>query len=184
MVLPAINGQLALHGSETLEYFDLANGNVVSMYFIYLLIGYGLGKGMLEKWSIWPVIGGAVVTFGLCAAVQLYGYAQPADYLVDYSFPLLPICGGFLFELIRRSPKTLRALEPGFRYLSSISFGIFFAHIGIMTALVKLTGDWNMIRPVRVMLYQAVSLLGSVAVIWPLSRVRFLRKYLFLIKDR
>jgi len=182
MVLPALNAWLSMNGEPKLEYVVLKDANCISMYYLYLIGGFWIGKGGLSKWRTWLVGLIAIVAFGLCCGMQMYGYSQPAEYLVDYSFPLLPICGAFLFELLRRGAHYFRKIQPAISYIARISFGIYFVHIGIMTVLVKITGDWDMVRPLRLIMYQTVSLVGSVAVIAPLSKIPLLRKYLFMIK--
>lgn len=183
MVIPCINDLLSV---LKLQKFTtpLAEHYFFSFYYIYIIVGYLVGKGTLGKLSTWSVTAVAAGTFLICCGYQLWVYSQPADYLVGYSFPLLPICAGFLFELVRRGAERVQKLERPVTCISRIAFGIYFVHIVIMTALVAVLDRVapGMLRPLRLILLEVVSVGLSVAVILPLSKIKVLRKYLFLIK--
>ena len=181
MVMPAINALLDLGGKDQLS-LNLYAADLLPMFLLYILVGYFVGQGCLSRFKTWAVALAAVVTFGICCGVQYYAYSQPVDYLVSYSFPLTPLCAAFLFELFRRSAPLFHKIQPAIGYISRISFGIYFVHIVIMTELVRFIGDWDMTRPLRLVIYLFVSFLGSIAVIAPLSKIPLLRKYLFMIK--
>ena len=181
MVLPALNSLLAVLGLPT---YTSAIGEIYlfSYYYLYIIIGYLVGKGTLAKIKTWLIGLIAGLSFLLCCGYQFYVYSQPLDYLVAYSFPLIPVCAGALFELIRRCGEHFRRLERPITYLSRISFGIYFVHIVIMTCLVSLTNNFSIPRPLLLIILEVGSFVGSILVIMPLSKIKVLKKYLFLIK--
>lgn len=181
MVLPAVNTALEMAGLPALSA-KIYEENLFPMFYIYIFAGYFVGQGCLFRLKTWLIILVAVGLFATCYTIQYFAYSQPMDYLVSYSFPLLPICGAFLFELFRRMAPIFQKLGPLLGYLSRIAFGIYFLHIIIMTTLHSVTGGWEMIRPLRLVMYQGVSFLGSIALIFPLSKIPVLRKYLFMYK--
>lgn len=181
MVLPAVNAGRTMHGLPKLS-LKIYEENLFPMFYIYIFFGYFVGHGCLSGFKTWLVGLITVGLFAICCGIQFYAYAQPMQYLIGYSFPLLPIGAAFLFELFRRMAPLLQKLAPAIHYLSRIAFGIYFVHIVIMTVLTLVMADWEMIRPVRLIVYQVVSFFGSIAVIAPLTKIPVLRKYLFMYK--
>lgn len=186
MVRPAINVLLYMNGLSTFDS-ELREADLFSCYYLYIIVGYFVGKGALSRWKGWLVASLAAVTFLLCCAFQFYVYSQPYDYLVSYSFPLLPVCAGLLFEVIRRGAHRLKALERPVTYLSRITLGIYFMHMVIITVLNsnKMTAvmQYAVWEPaLKTLFLEAVSVVGSIAIIALLSRVKLLKKYLFMIK--
>lgn len=183
MVHPFVNGLLKLLGLE-MYTTPLGEHYLFSFYYIYIIVGYLVGKGALGKLRTGVVAMVAGGSFLICCGYQLWVYSQPANYLVAYDFPLMPVCAGFFFELIRRCADGFKKAERPITYLSRIAFGIYFVHIIIMTALTEVLDQFapGLFRPVRVIVLEVVSVGLSVAVIWPLSKIKVFRKYLFLIK--
>ena len=183
MVFPFVNGLLTLLGLETLTS-PLGEHYFFSFYYIYIIVGYLIGKGALSRLSTGTVAAVAGGSFLICCGYQLWAYSMPANYLVAYDFPLMSVCAGFLFELVRRKADDMRKAEKPITCVSRISFGIYFVHIVIMTVLVAVLDRVvpGLYRPLRLILLEVVSVGLSIAVILPLSKVKVFRKYLFLIK--
>lgn len=183
MVIPGINDLLSVLSVDQFSS-PLGENYFFSFYYIYIIVGYLVGQGALSKLSGWSVTLVAVGSFLICCGYQLWIYSQPADYLVGYNFPLLPVCAGFLFELVRRGANRVRKLERPVVSISKIAFGIYFVHIVIMTALAEVLDAVapGMFLPLRLILLETVSVGLSIAVILPLSKIKVFRKYLFLIK--
>ena len=183
MVMPFVNGLLTLLGVEALTS-PLGEHYFFSFYYIYIIVGYLIGKGALRKLSTWTVAAVAGGSFLICCGYQLWAYSMPANYLVAYDFPLMPVCAGFLFELVRRRAEVLQRAEKPITCVSRISFGIYFVHIVIMTILVAVLDRVapELYRPVRLMVLEIVSVGLSIAVILPLSKIELFKRYLFLIK--
>ena len=183
MVVPFISNLLVLLGQKELTS-PLGSHYLFSFYYIYIIVGYGIGKGALSKLKTGTVALAAAGSFLLCCGYQLWAYSRPANYLVAYDFPLMPVCAGFLFELVRRGAHRVRKVEKPITYISRISFGIYFVHvvfIGILVALLDRFAP-GLFRPVRLILLEVLSVGLSIAVIIPLSKLKLFQKYLFLIK--
>lgn len=186
MVLPAVNLLLYMNG-HSIYTSTLREADLFSCYYLYIFAGYFVGKGALSNWKSWWVGGLAVLTFVLSCAYQFYTYSAHYDYSIGYSFPLLPICAAFLFELLRRGAHRFKGMQRPITYLSRITFGIYLIHIVIMETLNSNAFDafmnystWN--PAIRMFYLEVVSIIGSVAIIALLSKNKLLRKYLFLIK--
>ena len=186
MVLPMVNAILKVGGLQSFVS-KLQMVDITPYFYIYILLGYFVGKGVFAKWKTWTVALIAVGSFLLCCGFQLFMYAQPLDYYLDYDFPLLPICAGAVLELARRKADLLKPVQKPVEQLSRISFGIYFLHIVIMTGLNCDTIDgilhyarWN--PALKLVYLEVVSVGVSIVLIALLSRIKLLRKYLFMIK--
>lgn len=182
MLLPAVNVLLEMNGMRTFTS-ELREADLLSYFYIYVIVGYAVGQGMFSKLKGWVVALLTAVSFLLCCAFQFYAYSQPADYIVSYDFPLLPVCGAFLFELIRRTAHCFSRLERPITFISRIAFGIYFMHMVIMTTFLTVTNDLSGFAPaLKLVTLEVVSVGGSIVIIALLSKIKLFRKYLFLIK--
>ena len=183
MVVPFANGLLTLLGKDTVTT-PLMESYLFSFFYIYIIVGYLVGKGLLSKLRTWTVGIGALGTFLICCGYQLWAYEQPANYLVAYDFPLIPVCAAFVFELVRRCAHRFKKAEKPITGMSRIAFAIYFMHIIIMTDMVEVLNRFapGLMAPVRLLVLEITSVGLSVAVILPLSKIKVLRRYLFLIK--
>lgn len=182
-LVPTANELLSLIGSGRVMEFSLYEGNVFSWYLLYVLAGYWVLRGGLSRVKTLLLAAATALLFAAMVLLQLYAYSQPDNYLVSYYFPLLLPCAAGLFELIRRKGASLLALRGPVEYLSTVSFGIYFIHIIIMSLLqwyMDFSG-WNLV--LQLLFLEAASILGSIVVIRLLSYVPPLKKYLFMIKD-
>lgn len=181
MAIPAINAIARLLGGSTMTV-AIREADLLSFYYTYILAGYFLSVGALNKLKDRTVILTTVLSFLLCCLLQIYAYAQPSQYLIGYDFPLLLICGGSLFECIRRKADCLQRFQKPITYVSRISLGIYFLHIIIMTGMTGMMGDLGKTHLWRLLLLEVGSVGLSIVIIAVLSRIRIFRKYLFLIK--
>lgn len=183
MLLPFVNDLLKLLGQE--RYSSAISTEYLPVYYyLYVLIGYLVSRGVLEKFRTGTVAAVAAISFLVCCGFQFWAYARPVDYLMDYNFPLLPVVAGFLFELLRRTADRFRRMEKPITGLAKIAFGIYFLHIVIMKALVTILEHWQIIMPlpIRLLALEVLSVGLSIVMIMPLSKIKLFRKYLFLIK--
>lgn len=181
MVRPAISFLLYTNGKATLTS-ALREADLFSYFYLYIFAGYLVGTGFLSRLKGWCVGLICALSFVLCCVFQFYAYTQPFDYAVSYQFPLLPICAAFLLEALRRTAPSLRRLERPTTYLARISFSIYLMHMVVMTTLnsvMDYTG-WNQV--IKMLFMHTVSIVGSILIIAPLSKIKLFRKYLFLIK--
>jgi len=183
MVVPFISNLLVLLGHKGLTS-PLGERYLFSFYYIYIIVGYLIGKGALSKLRSWSVGVLALGSFLICCGYQLWAYSRPANYLVAYDFPLMPVCAGFLFELVRRSAHKVQKAEKPITCISRISFGIYFVHVVIIGVLVAVLDHFvpGLYRPLRLILLEIIPVGLSIAIILPLSKVKWFKRYLFLIK--
>ena len=182
MVFSNLNAILSILGSTKAVSFELYSGYLFSFFFLFVIVGYWISQGGLQKMRTWLV---ALITFALFAGIcifQLWVYSCEINYLVNYDFFAMLPCAAGTFELIRRGAHWIKRLERPVTYLSQISFGIYFVHIIIMSELYWYV-DLAMLRPVRLLFLEAVSFLGSIIIIALLSKIPLLKRYMFMIKD-
>ena len=181
MVIPAISNFIVLLGGEPLVSAVLES-YLFSFFYLYVLAGYYINKGILAKWRTWVVGVLALGTFLLCCGFQLFAYAQPANYLVAHDFPVMLFCAIFTFEYIKRTAHLCAKVEKPISYISRISFAIYFLHIVIMTILTKIITMSGWYYWCKLLFLEGISMLGSILIIMVLSQMKPIRKYLFLIK--
>lgn len=154
------------------------------VYGLYLLSGYYIGKGYIKKLPTCFIIIGAVVCFVSCILLQVYANQSYYLYNVWYDFCGIFITGFLCFELIRR----IRFIyEFKFfillcRYISQISLALFFLHQPLQIALTKYINQLCLWSGFKVILLWGASLLGCVFLIGVFGKVKFVKKYCFLIK--
>ena len=124
---------------------------------------------------------GAILCFAICSGCQFYFYSC-SNYQVEYMSPGILIGSALLFECFRRWSGRLRRWERPISSVSRSSFAIYTVHIFFMSALYWFVNFDGWPRRTIVIAYLLGSLAGSALVIWPLSKIPFCRKYLFLIK--
>ena len=181
IILPAINAFLQMQGQPTFSSV-LQEAHLVSILYLYILGGYFISQGALAKLKDWLVAVIAGGSFLLCCGYQLYCYAQPMNYLVKDVFPLIYVSAGFLFELLRRKAHHFSKLSRPVTYLSRISFGIYFMHIIVLNLLTTFMDFSAWSQPLKMLFLEVATVGGSILIIAPLSKIKVLRKYLFLIK--
>lgn len=156
----------------------------LSPYFIFVIAGYLISRGYLKKLKNIFVILGFLLPFLLTCAFQMYIYSTKTDLALPYNDFGVLVSSVFLFELIRRFSEKLKKLERQVDYLSKISFGIYCVHMIIMTVLAKNTVGLKAQMPQYCYFFfiAAVSVVGSIIIIAPTSKIPFIRKYFYLMK--
>lgn len=183
MLMPFVSEMSSLSGGNEIV-FALKTANLFSFYLLYILAGYWVSEGLLKlvKAPVLVTAGGVLLV--LTCVIQLQLFRRPADYVATYDFPLYLPIGICTFELIRRYGGTQGTQTHLFAYISKISFAVYFVHVCIMTFMEKFVDFSAWARPVVLLFFEISSMLLSVFVIWALSHVPFLKKYLFLIKGK
>lgn len=179
MIIPSVNNYWYFMDIDRAFDIALDGSHLFSMYFLYIIAGYYISKGRLEKIPAPVIAGGLILSFAAVCFYQQHVWQLPNGYLVDYNFPGFIIIAGFMFELLRR---TIRTARPALEYLSRISFGVFFTHILIMDCL-----RWFLLETVtdpvaNTLILEGVSLAGSILVISLLSLSKPLGRLLFMLK--
>ena len=146
-----------------------------------MLAGFGIAEGWLRRLSDRAVIAAAVLSFLLCTALQFFAYSRSA-HLLEYSSPGILLTAVLLLECFRRFAGRLRRWEKPLAAMSRSAFALYLLHVyplAVLTWLCDLSA-WS--HAAKVLLLEIVPLAVSGLVIWPLAKIPFFRKYVFLIK--
>lgn len=182
MLIPNLNTIVSGLGIEKSFKSAFTINDLFSIYFIYVVLGYYIGDGLLNRIkNKWVILGGGIVSFGLTALFQFWIYSSPIDYYLRYRDIGILISACFLLECFRRWSQFLMPIKKQIIYLSSISFGIYFVHICIMTYLHHLIGKKIQYLQ-KFLLLESVSFIGAIIIIYFLSKISIFKKYLFMIK--
>ena len=150
--------------------------------YLYIFAGVAVSEGVFRKLTTRTVGWLTGICFTLTCAYQLWLYSTPANHLLMEPSPSILITSTLCLKLIRRIAPRFEGWKKGITYLSKIAFGIYFVHILIMSAMYWYLDLNAVARPLRVIFFEAVSFIGSIAVIWALAKIPVCKKYLFLIK--
>lgn len=181
MCVPAFNVIQEVRGSWKF-YTALREYNLCSVYYLYIFAGVAVSEGMLSRLKTKTVAWLTAVCFTLTCVYQLWLYSTPVNHLLMEPSPSIFVTSTLCLELIRRTSHKFEGWKSGITYLSRIAFGIYFVHILIMSGMYWYMDLSALARPLRVVLYEAVSFLGSIGIIWILAKIPACKKYLFLIK--
>lgn len=182
MCIPAFNAFQKAGGGWTLHSV-LREADLCAIYYLYIIAGYAVSRGLLEKLSGKLLGTLTAVSFLVACLWQLWFYAAPVNYLLMEPSPSILLTSALVFECFRRYAPRLTRWAGGLSYLARIAFAIYFVHMPIMSAMYWHLDLSALSRPVQMVLYEAVSFGGSLVIIGLLSRIGFIKKYVFLIKD-
>ncbi len=180
MLLPVINDYRSMFGLNVLSNY-LYYSNFFSEYLLYILAGWWVAEGGLRKLTDRTVIGAALLCYLLCTALQFWCYSS-SDHLIDYDSPAILLSAIPVFELLRRYADRLRRWERPIAAVSRAAFALYLLHVFFLWGFhwyMYFTG-WHRAAKLLFMLFAPLGLSGLI--IWPLSKIPFCRKYLFLIK--
>ena len=157
---------------------------IVSLYFIYIIVGYWISQGNMGKVKTPIVAVSCAVSFLLTCVYQIIIYTTGIDYPIIYDNVGILLSSIFLFELFRRFSNDLIKLRRPVEYISRIAFGIYFVHIVIMTILVDYLPNVKtaLPQPAYFFFLELVSVGGSIIIIAITSKIPFVKKYLYMIK--
>lgn len=154
-----------------------------AMYLLYIFAGYAISRGAMKKLSTRTVFLGVFGFFLVLWIHQLGALALDYNYCIDYDTTVLLFWGCFVFEAIRRKGDLLKFAKKSITHLSKVSFGIYFIHIILMEAM-----DWTLsftgfLRPAKFVVLEVVSFGGSLLLIWLLSKNKYLKRYMLMLKS-
>ena len=182
MLIPNIQECLHQLRSVQVFQFNLSSTNLFSIYLLYILAGYYLGKGVLSGISDAKLVTFSGIALVLVVGLQLWFFSCGVANEIDYNFLGLLILSVSLFECVRRTCFNRKEKAWVVR-LSQISLGIYFLHICIMGGLVIPVRKFIHNPLILTITILVVSVFCSVVVIEVLSKYRWARNYLFLIKE-
>jgi len=180
MVFPALNAWLGFFGRDGYTNY-LYYSNLFSMYLLYVLAGWAIAEGGLRRFSDRALMVLAVLSFLLCTALQFFSYSRSA-HLLEYSSPGILLTAALLFACFRRFGEKLRRFERPITAMSRAAFALYLLHVFPLAALSWFFDLSAWPHTAKVLLLEIVPLAVSGLVIWPLSKIPFFRKYVFLIK--
>ena len=185
-ILPDINGFVGAIGlTKTIET-KLESSNIFSMYLLIVLIGYFIHIGLLRKLKTSMLTIVLIVSFVSFCLFQLWFYSIDYDFVVGqhYSsiFPL--VVAAAMFELLRRTEVKRRIVIVITKYISLISFGIYFVHICIMEGMRSVINHMGLdiSNLFMFVLLEGVSFGGAVIIIELTRKNKWIAKNLFGIK--
>ena len=180
MLFPALNAWLLMFGRGGYVNY-LYYSNLFSMYLLYVLAGWAIAEGGLRRFSGRALVCGTVLSFLLCTALQFFAYSRSA-HLLEYSSPGILLTAALLFECFRRFAGKLRRREKPLAAVSRSAFALYLLHVFPLALLTWFCDLSAWPHTAKVLLLVTVPLAVSGLVIWPLSKIPFFRKYVFLIK--
>lgn len=184
MVIPDLNAVLSALGYEKKIDFELDIADIFSIYTIYILCGYWLSRSILEKLSDMAVYSLFILCFTATALFQYWVYTVPdSNYYVRYSDIGILLAGAFLFESFRRVFGDQKNSPGPVLFLSRSALGIYFLHICVMTAMKELSDSiFDINYFLRFAFLEISTLFITIAIIWPTSKIGFVRKHLYIMK--
>lgn len=182
-VIPNLNSLFHLLELDYSITPALYSSNLLSLYFLFVFLGYWISCGGLEKISTFLVSLFALLSFSATCAYQMFAFSCTYDYTIGYESIGILIYSVFTFELIRRGAHWVNTLEHPVTYLSQIAFGIYFVHIMIMQPIYARADFSTWHNVTHLAFLEAVSFLGSIIIIALLSKIPLLKRYMFMIKD-
>lgn len=183
MIIPNINFWLQSMNSNIQLVFSLNISNLFSLYMIYVVFGFLISRNMLTRLSNSILIILIAMSFAFSVVFQFYAYSVPGNYLVEYNFFPIFICAVMVFELIKRIGEKNCVPKKWIIYISKISFAIYFLHRCIMLVLNKAFEVMSIGYIFKLIMLEVFSMLASIVIIYIFSKNKFIKKYLFMIKN-
>lgn len=151
-------------------------------YGIYIIFGYLIGKGYLKKIKSIYLYIITISLFILTCEINIVMRNSQINYRVWYDSIFLLICAISLFELFTRI-KINDKMKKITLYISKISLGIYFVHI----VLIEIQWKYISLMSIQKQYQLLVMFIGtctiSILSIVILSKVKFLKNKIFLIKE-
>lgn len=171
-----------LNGSSDL--YSVLPGYLIPVHFLYVFVGYFIYEGCLKKIPLWAVLTFFVLGLFAMVGYQYFSYSRMPNYVISYDFVGILLVPAALFELLRRLGEKVKERKP-VTYISKISFAIYFVHIVIMDPIYWNAKTWlATFTPIgQFFVLEIISFVGSILIIWLLSKIKVCKKYLFRIKD-
>lgn len=185
MALPSIN--IILNILSLKQYSMILDISFLGgCYGVYILLGYYIAnKNILKKISVVWIVCVMLVSFALTCVTQYISYKNKIPYDVWYNAITLFICSMCIFEMFTRvkyKQKSNCFINVS-KYISQISLAIFFMHELFLKLFVDKISFNKLINPVETFILFITSMGLSVISIYVLSKIKFLRKYLYIIKN-
>lgn len=151
------------------------------VYGCYLLIGYFIYSGCLDRVKKLYLYIGMVVTFLVTILFQIYAYHHGNEYKVWYDFMLLLLTTVCMFSLFKNI-KCSKRLDGFWKLLSKCSFGIYLIHEPVRAIVNRyfLFGDISV--HLRVFIVWITTFFISWILVVCISKIPRIGKSLFLMR--
>lgn len=179
-VLPTLNIILRIFNIN--EWYSLIDVSFLGgIYGFYLINGYLINKKILKKVRTEILIIINFIAFCFACAIQVLSFEKGIEYNIWYNSIFIIICSIVLFELLTRI-KIKDKVKNTYIYISKISFGIFFVHEIVLSLYDLLNIDIIMKKPIQTCTLFIMVFILSIFFVELLSKIKILRKKLFLLK--
>ena len=185
-VIPILNGILVGTGSPVYLEFKFDSAHLFSMYMIYILAGYFINDGYLDRIKSRYLIIIGCFFIALFCGLQMWMWSTEFEYLFgqyekDIFLLISSVC---LFALLKRIPIS-SAVAKISEKLAEISFGIYFIHICILACLSVIMKRYlpQITYLNKFVILETVSFFGSILIIQLLRKNKILAKYLLGIRN-
>lgn len=192
MIIVFINAVVLPSANEVFKIWKLQVGQMIinlsflgGVYGLYIILGYYIKDGLLKKYKdIFLAIIASVSFIHVCV-FQYITFKVGKGYNVWYNFITLFICTVCIFELFTRikNRDNKKYLVKLSKYISKISLGIFFVHEIFVKIFVKYTAKLSISNPLESIILFVGTTVCSIIFINLMSRIKFIREKVFLIKD-
>ncbi len=180
MLIPGLNAWRQMFSLPKLR-FALYDYNFLPSYLLYVLSGWWIARGGLRRLPDSAAVLLAAAGFGLCSALQFFCYSR-SNRLLGYMSPGILLSAVLCFECFRRFGDRLRRFERPITALSRSAFALYLLHIFFNMGFHWYYDFSAWSRPAKLLFLEVVPLAASGLIIWPLAKIPFFRKYVFLIK--
>lgn len=182
MLIPNFNELLEILRIDYVVQTDIVWQNIFSIYMLYILIGYCISQGLLKKVHSNVLITLFVLLFAFSIIYIILYSNIGSHYDISYYHIYTLLVAALLFEILRRYGNLVKQYSASITYLSKISFAIYFMHI-ILMEFMRYSYDFNKLpHIVSLLILEIVPILLSILFIVLLSRNKYLRKYLLMIR--
>lgn len=188
IIFPTLQVILSVVGVNESYQSLLSPSYLGSAYGLYIILGYYLvnkNKIFIKKIYILII---TLVNFFFAVFMQLFAYSNFSKviygYNIWYNNVFLFVCSIGIFILFNKMNdlKIGEKLKSYFTYISKISLSIFFIHYIVQYFLVDIVSGLNIIGSLKVIILFSLVFIISTAIIYILSKIDFISKYILRIK--
>lgn len=182
MVIPSL---AALTGKNVYLFSAVSSFfiNTNYCYIIYAVLGFFLKKYEKLSFNLPINLIGFILSMTAMVLCGYYRHSIMLSYYLWYDFALLPFASVFLFNLLR-GVKLPSFIEKVNGRISICSFGMYLVHVPILCVLIRFFPKFNSNQPLSSIVYLAIAFIASYVLVEIIGKIKYLNKYLFMIKNK
>lgn len=185
-VLPYVNSLFNIfHIEQSLALPWSFMGSIY--YLVYLLLGYFITNHKRTRIPTIGIILAGIVCFIWSCATHFYNYSNVTSFSGTLWYDLLPVflTSVCLFLLLNRidDARVPKKLASYFTYISKISLGLFYLHYPILYLITLFVQFFVLTLPIKLLLIFLLTTGSCVLLIHFLSQIKWIAKYVFIIKE-